>query len=235
MSSSLGNVITLKDLNEIYLPEIVRFFYAGTRPNKEFAIPMDDEVFKVYEDFYFTERVNFGTEEIDEKRKSHLKRVYEMSAIGMPKELPVQIPFRYLVLLSQIYKKDSDVLEKLKQTEHLKGSISNFSSRRIEMLIGMARTWAEKHADEKYKFRLREEKHFELNDEEKKAVEMLIIEMDLLNENSVYEIGKRSGLGKEFFKVCYKILLNKERGPRLFELIESIGKSKAKEILEKYV
>ncbi|MCD6575813.1 MAG: lysine--tRNA ligase [Nanoarchaeota archaeon] len=235
MSGSLGNVIALKDLNEIYLPEIVRFFYAGTRPNKEFAVPMDDEIFKVYEDFYFTERVYFDKEETDEKRKKHLKRVYEMSVIEMPKELPIQIPFKYIVFLSQIYKKDEDVLEKLKQTGHLKEDMTEFDNKRIKMLIEMARAWAEKYADERYKFQIHEEKHFELSEEEKKAVKMLIGKINSLDENTLYEIGKESGLGKEFFKMCYKILLNKERGPRLFELIENVGREKVKEILEKYL
>lgn len=235
MSGSKGNVIALKDLNEIYLPELVRYFYAGTRPNTEFAIPMDDEIFKVYEDFYFAERVYFGKEEVDEKKKKHLKRVYEMSMIKMPKELPIEIPFKYLVFLSQIYRDDDKVIKKLKQTGHLKETLNEFDDKRIRMLINMARNWADKYADEKYKFQIHEEKHFELSDKEKQAIKMLIEKIDGLTENMLYEIGKESGLGKEFFKVCYKILLNKERGPRLFELIENIGREKVKEILEKYV
>src|SRR3989344_812191 len=51
MSSSLGNVITLKDCLEVYEPEIVRFLFAGTRPNTEFAISFDLDVVKIYEDF----------------------------------------------------------------------------------------------------------------------------------------------------------------------------------------
>ena len=234
MSGSLGNVIALKDLNRIYLPEIVRYFYAGTRPNKEFAVPMDDEIFKVYEDFYFTERVYFGKEEIDEKRQKHLKRVYEMSVVEMPKELPIQVPFKYLVFLSQIYKDNESVLNKLKQSKHLKENMTEFDKKRLNKLIEMARNWADNYADEKYKFQIHEDKHLELNEDEKKAVKMMVDKMDNLTENAIYDIGKESGMGKEFFKLCYKILLNKERGPRLFELIDSIGKEKAKEIFEKY-
>ena len=48
MSSSLGNVITLKKCLEIYEPEIVRFLFAGTRPNTEFAISFDLDVIKNY-------------------------------------------------------------------------------------------------------------------------------------------------------------------------------------------
>ena len=235
MSGSLGNVIALKDLNEIYLPEIVRYFYAGTRPNKEFAIPMDDEIFKVYEDFYFTERIYFGKEKTDKKREKHLKRVYEMSVIEMPDELPIQIPFKYLVFLSQVYKEDEGVLEKLKQTGHLKENMTTFDKKRVKMLIEKSRNWAEKYAGERYKFQVYKEKHLELSEEEKNAIKILIEKLDNLTENTLYEIGKESNLGKKFFNICYKILLNKDKGPRLFELIETIGREKVKEILKKYI
>ncbi|HKK48790.1 MAG TPA: lysine--tRNA ligase, partial [Alkalispirochaeta sp.] len=37
MSSSSGEVISLRDVLEIYQPEVVRYLFAGTRPNSEFA------------------------------------------------------------------------------------------------------------------------------------------------------------------------------------------------------
>ncbi|MBD3263205.1 lysine--tRNA ligase, partial [Candidatus Woesearchaeota archaeon] len=52
MSSSIGKVITLGDTLKIYLPEIVRYLFASTKPVKEFSIATDEEVFKVFEDFY---------------------------------------------------------------------------------------------------------------------------------------------------------------------------------------
>ena len=44
ISSSSGDVITLKDFLEIYTPEIVRYIFAGTRPNKELSIAFDGDV-----------------------------------------------------------------------------------------------------------------------------------------------------------------------------------------------
>lgn len=235
MSGSLGNVISLAELNKIYLPEITRFLYAGTRPNKEFVVPMDDEIFKVYEDFYFAERVYFGKEKIDKKNKEHWKRVYEMSLIEeAPKNFPVQIPFRYFVLLSQLFDKTS-IYKKLEEKNHLKEDMTEFDKKRIEKMIELSFNWAKEFADEKYLFEVQEEKHFELNVDEKNAVELLLKKLDNLKEQDLFDIGKETGLKGNFFTLCYKILLNKERGPRLFELIETIEIQKVKKIFEKYI
>ncbi|MEK6809004.1 MAG: lysine--tRNA ligase, partial [Nanoarchaeota archaeon] len=67
MSSSSGNVITLSDVLQIYEPEVARWIFAGTRPNKEFAISFDVDVIKIYEDFDKCERIYFGLETVNEK------------------------------------------------------------------------------------------------------------------------------------------------------------------------
>lgn len=105
MSSSLGNVITPKEVLEIYEPQIVKYLYASTRPNTEFAISFDMDVIKIYEDFDRTERVYYDEKEItNEKKLSKEKRIYELSYIGkIPKKLPFQPSFRHLTTLLQIY------------------------------------------------------------------------------------------------------------------------------------
>lgn len=234
MSGSKGNVPSVADLNKIYMPEVVRYLYAGTRPKTEFAIALEDEeVFKTYEDFYFAERVYYGKEKLDDKKTSHWKRVYEMSNIKkIPKKMPVQLPFKYMVMLAQFYKEDSEIITRLKLTEHIKES--DEKDPRIKVLIKLARSWAKNFAPSGYIYEIQEKRHFELSSAEKDAVKILV-EKETLDESTLYEIGKVSGLGGSFFKLCYKILLNKERGPRLYELINIIGINKVKEIFEKYL
>src|SRR3990167_8445992 len=70
MSSSSGNVITLKDVLEIYEPEVARYIFAGTRPNREFAISFDADVLALYEDFDKAERVYFGVEKLQDEKKA---------------------------------------------------------------------------------------------------------------------------------------------------------------------
>jgi lysyl-tRNA synthetase class 1 len=236
MSASAGNVILPKDLLEVYLPEIVRFFYAGARPKTEFAVPLDTDVFKEYEDFYVAERVYYKKEEgVDKKKAAHLKRVYEMSVVDKPeKKMPVQIPFKYLVILSQFYPDDEKIIEKLIGSGHIKKTQKKDS--RIKQLIACARNWVKDYAPEEYVYKVQEEKFGDLETKEKDVLEIL---METLNKNftesDLYAIDKVSGLGGHFFKLCYKILLNKERGPRLVELIDIIGKEKVKEIIKKYL
>jgi len=51
ISSSSGEVVSLEEVLRYYQPEIVRFMFAGTRPNSEFAISFDLDVLKIYEDY----------------------------------------------------------------------------------------------------------------------------------------------------------------------------------------
>lgn len=236
MSKSAGNVFVPADLLKIYLPGIVRYFYAGTRPKAEFSIPFEDEeIFKVYEDFYFAERVYYGKEKLEDKKAAHWKRVYEMSIVDKPaKKMPVQLPFKYLVMLSQFYEDNRTVLKKLIESKHIKKTQSK--ELRIGYLIECARTWAKEYAPEDYVYQIQEEKVGDITQEEKDALRVFIEKINQdFTENDLYAIGKDSGLGGNFFKLCYRLLLNKERGPRLYELVDIIGKNKIEEILSKYL
>ncbi|HDQ60039.1 MAG TPA: lysine--tRNA ligase [Candidatus Woesearchaeota archaeon] len=237
MSGSKGNVVSLPELNSIYLPEVVRYMYASTRPKTDFSIPTDDEIFKVYEDFYTAERIYFNAaKEIDKKREAHWKRVYEMSVVeAIPDALPVQVPFKYMTYLSQFYADNDVIIQKLKESKHLGSCPSEYDLNRILKQIKCARSWAKKYADEEYKFSLQKEKVFEPDEVHLNAIHELIATIEKnFEENDLYLIAKTSGLGKEFFKMCYKILLNKDRGPKLLDLINMIGAEKVKEILELY-
>jgi lysyl-tRNA synthetase class 1 len=236
MSSSKGTGIALPELLQFYLPEVVRFFYAGARPKTEFAIQLDgEEVFKEYEDFYFAERVYYGNEKVEAKKEAHLKRVYEMSVVDKPeKKMPAQIPFKYVVMLSQFYDDNKKIFEKLIDSEHI--TKTQIKDPRIAQLIECARNWAKKRAPADYIYKINEEKLGDVSNEEKDALKIFIETLDKkFTEDDLYSIGKVSGLGGNFFKLCYKLLLNKERGPRLLELIDIIGKEKVKEILSKYL
>jgi len=77
-SSSKGVVVTLKEMLEIYEPEIVRFLFAGTRPNTEFAISFDIDVIKIYADYDKLEKIYFGKEPCSKEKLPKQKRIYEL-------------------------------------------------------------------------------------------------------------------------------------------------------------
>ena len=105
MSSSKGKVVDLPDLLRVYQPEVVRYLFAGTRPNTEFVISFDLDVIKIYEDYDKTERIYWGTEKAkDEETRVRESRIYELSQVQkVPSEAPYQVPFRHLCNLLLIF------------------------------------------------------------------------------------------------------------------------------------
>src|SRR3989344_9384289 len=149
MSSSKGDVITLKDVLEVYEPEIARYIFAGTRPNKEFAISFDADVLKVYEDFDKCERIYFGLEKVSEKEEIKQKVAYELSYIGtIPKTIPYQPGFRHLTTLLQIHELNVEkaivYFEKELKNEH--------DRKRLRARAECAKNWLLTHAPEEFTF-----------------------------------------------------------------------------------
>jgi lysyl-tRNA synthetase, class I len=234
MSASKGNVITTEDVLKVYLPEIVRFFFAGTKPNKEFSIPFDDEIFKTYEDFYLSERIYFGKEEVNERNKNQWSRVYELSQIdNVPKKIPEQPKFSYCVELINLCNHDVEMSwEKAKEIKNAK------DKKRWLAVLERAKFWVENYAPDKYKFEINENPKIKLNNNENEIIQGLIkiLDKDLSEEKlgeEIYSLVKDSKLGtKDSFKLIYKILVSREKGPRLAPFIIIIGKNKVKKILE---
>ncbi|MEM5804866.1 MAG: lysine--tRNA ligase [Candidatus Aenigmatarchaeota archaeon] len=232
MSKSLGNVIRLVDVLEIYLPEIVRFFFAGTKPVKELSIPMDEEVFKVYEDFYQTERIYFGRTE--DQRASHWKRVYEMSMPDAPpKEMPVQPAFKHCAELINIYREPEKALEAVKEP------LSEESKRRYLAILTCARNWLNKHAPQDYVFKVNSKApDMIMMDAQKSAVRELGSKLEAVaNEQELIdlfnELAKKNGLTpQEFFSACYLVLISRDKGPRLAPFIFAVGKDKVAKLFK---
>jgi len=225
-------VIRLVDVLEIYLPEVVRFFFAGTKPAKEFSIPMDEEIFKVYEDFYQTERIYFG--KTADQRKAHWSRVYLMSCPGgPPKAMPVQPPFKHCVELIHIYREPAEAIR------HVKEKLSKADRERYLSLLTCAKNWIGKHAPDEYRFELNEKvNEAGLNQKQRRALKELGGKLEGAKDeeelvNLIQIISKKNELdSKSFFNGAYTALISRESGPRLAPFIIAIGKEKVAKLLE---
>ncbi|MBW2975289.1 lysine--tRNA ligase [Candidatus Woesearchaeota archaeon] len=235
MSSSAGNVITLKDALDVYEPGIIRYLFASTRPDAEFSISFDLDVLKVYEDFDRCERVYYKKEKVENKEFLKQKRIYELSCIEKPsKSMPFQASFRHLCNTVQIYEDD---LSKIRESYGIKGKQD---IERLKIRAGCASNWLSRYAPEEMRFHVQKEVKIRLEGREKEAIGKLVdylkkhaqLDEKLLYEE-FYNIAKASGLEtKEFFKVCYRILINKERGPRLAPFILTLGRERVVKLLE---
>jgi lysyl-tRNA synthetase class 1 len=210
-SSSKGNATTLNEVEEIYEPEVLRYLFVGTRPNKGFAISFDNDVIKIYEDYDALERKYY-----EGKVNKQEKRIYELSNLKVKKTQPKRISFRHLITLIQSG-------EKLKDPRAEK-----------------VKNWLEKYAGEDMKFEVQTKVSAKLDKKEKKAlIELreILKEKNLTEEklfNGFYEICKNVDISnKDFFAAAYKVIINKKKGPRLASLILSVGQDKILKLLEK--
>ena len=235
-ASSSGNVVTVTELLEIYEPEIVRYLFAGTRPNKEFNITFDVDVLKVYEDYDKCERIHFGEHKVNDKEKEKQTRIYELSQINdLAKKMPYQPGFRHLTTILQIHNLDVD-----KTISFLESELKNdFDKKRLRARAECAKNWLHKYAPEEFKFTVQEKCQVTLAEQEKKILHQLaekLLEKEWTDKElheEIYVLCKNNDFPTgDFFKLAYRVLINKERGPRLASFILEIGREKVAELLK---
>jgi len=247
MSSSAGNVITLDDLLRVYTPELVRYLFAGTRPNTEFTISFDLDVIKIYEDYDRTERVALGLQPAkDEAEARRERRIYELSQVaGLPETPPYQAPFRHLCNLIQIA--DGDVDKALAGLQARPGGPTAAQAPALRARALRAKYWAEECAPEEFRFRLKPEGapvDEALDGVERSAVRRLRDEVaarvdsfadDPSCAEAIYKVAEAEGIeGKRLFRAAYRALIGKDQGPRLASFLRSIPPERLLSILSAY-
>jgi lysyl-tRNA synthetase class 1 len=250
ISSSAGeDTLTLSDLKQVYTPEMVRFLFSETKPNKEFSISFDEEIIQRYDRFDQIERAYFDDSVLDnEKKQRHWNRVYELAMVEVPDEQPVRIPFQHASFVAQTVpeeKWNSRGIESLRRTGHVPENMTEEQQKQVLTRLDKAKSWAQNHAPEDYRYEINWEPSNELvKDLTEEQLEVVSLMAEALGEESfesqeeldgkLYDLRDESALDTgEFFETGYRVLLNREEGPRLSRLILSIGQDNVVEILEK--
>lgn len=245
MSSSKGKVISLVDALEVYQPEVLRYIFAGTRPNTEFAISFDLDVNKVYEDYDKTERIVWGVDKAkSEDVLAKEKRIYVLSQIDgkMPSVMPYQIGFRMMTTLLQTYSGDIDAV--IKSLGDVKPEQEAALRRRAQCAWYWIRECAPSCAED-FCFALREDgSKADLSGDMLAAVKRVRDEvvprvgsfaLDKECQQAMYDIATELGLdAKALFTALYQALIGKDQGPRLASFMKIIGKEKLQKILSVY-
>ncbi len=231
VSSSTGNVITLKDVLEVYEPQMVRWLFAGTRPGTEFAISFDVDVIKLYEDFDKCERIYFNSELAkNEKEALQQKRIYELSQIDSDFKLneTEQVGFRHITTILLIYEHDIE-----KTFRFLNSECTNVSKERLQTRIQCASNWLKKYAPDGFTFSVNSKSDYEVSAEIKPAILKLIEFLETESDAekigmNIYTYCKESNINpKDFFRSCYQILIKRDKGPKLVPFIQIIGVKRA--------
>jgi len=233
MSGSKGNSISPSKLLEIYTPEILKWLYFRTDPQKSFSLAFDSEVYRQYVEFdKEIEKIQQENEDVDKSSASSIS----LSGVNFDSiKTKKDIPFRQAVGLGQIVQ-----WNKAKLLEILKALEYDYSEYTLDERLERAKAWLETYNKDEV-IRLNVEKNTsyiqELSENDLVSVRKL---KDELKENPnrninelnklVYGIVKDEKLDmkenakkqRDFFKIIYNLLISRNTGPRLATFLWSI-------------
>lgn len=246
MSTSKGHGLGFADSINYAPAKMLRFLLIRTRPNAslDFQPYGSNDIILLYERYDQAERVYFGKDDLGEKENIRQKRIYELSHVGkIPKRIPPQISLSQASMLVQVFPDEKLILESVLDTGQLPEDASKHEVDYVKERLKFAKKWVGEFADEQYKFILQHKipDNIELSEQQKKSLHLIASrlmtqkwdEKTLFNE--FYRIAKDEVKMEtsDLFKGAYKVLLNKERGPKLAPFILLIGKEKVAKMFEK--
>lgn len=236
MSASRGNVVATWDWPVFANPEILKLFMLK-KPSKVRDVPLI-EIHRSYDELDELEKVYFGkTKLTNKKEEAQSRRLYELSTVKRNKRLLQRVPYSYCVVLAQTVPNVNSKLIKtiLERTgyklnaEELKAAIHR---------IKLASEWIKRYLPESERIIIQTKARVKLSASQKEAIKDLIKSLSKnLNEkqlfNEFHSIVKKNNLkAPQFFQAVYKVLLNKERGPRLAPFILAVGRAKVAKLLK---
>lgn len=239
MSGSSGLNLTPETLLKIYQPEVILWLYSKTEPLKAFDFCFDDEILRQY--FEFDKALtDYRTGKGDERLNAIM---YNTTIAG--REVKT-VPMGQLVQLGSTVDFNLAALETVFEKIGTPYTRDEFAER-----LELARYWLEQCAPESA-YHLRDCRDFaiydSLSDEEKQEIAVLhehlaTVDDDLEALNQfLYAVPRAVGAtGDEkaikarqtrFFKNVYRLLLNKEKGPRLYLFLHAIDKQRYLPLLD---
>ena len=240
MSSSSGLNMTPELLLRLYQPEIILWLYSKTEPVKAFDFCFDDGILRQY--FEFDKMYN----EYISGNSSDFNKALMDNCVIEGRKLET-VPMGLLVQLGSIVDFNVPMLETVFEKIGTPYKYEQFADR-----LDRAKFWLEQCAPDQVN-KLRATRNFEvygeLDENEKAAIAALYEYMangtytlDELNAE-LYAIPKRiyptvtdqkelKGIQGKFFKTVYKLLIDKEQGPRLYLFLYAIEKDRFIHLLD---
>ena len=249
MSGSSGLNLTPDTLLKLYQPEVILWLYAKTEPTRAFDFCFDDGILRQYFEFdkqYKEYMEGKGDDFLNVVMESCLRR--EGEADGKPVYHKIEtVPMSLLVQLGSVVDFNVPMLETVFEKIGQPFTYGQFKDR-----LDRAKYWLEQCSPENVN-RLRVTRNWEvydsLNEEEKKEIALLHAfltkggyDLEGLNQE-LYAIPKQvlgnledakelKKIQGQFFKNVYKLLIDKEKGPRLYLFLYAIDPERYVHLLD---
>ena len=249
MSGSTGLNLTPDTLLKLYQPEVILWLYAKSEPTKAFDFCFDDGILRQYFEFdkqYNEYMAGKGDEFLNAVMANCLREEGETDGKPVYHKIDT-VPMSLLVQLGSVVDFNIPMLETVFEKIGQPFTYEQFKDR-----LDRAKYWLEQCSPENVN-RLRATRNWEvyesLNEEEKKEIALLHAfltkggyDLEGLNQE-LYAIPKQvignledakelKKIQGQFFKNVYKLLIDKEKGPRLYLFLYAIDPERYVHLLD---
>jgi lysyl-tRNA synthetase class 1 len=243
MHSSTGIAVLPGDMLQVLSPEELRFYFVRQNPQKHLEFDPVNDISNLTDEWDAWERNYFGRESGNMGMKD-IKKIYELShPFEIPKEAPLKVPFRHLIVVAQLAADFEEALKILKRSGVVETSFLNGEITKLEKLknrFDHAKKWLEMLSPPSVRFEVKKSlPEITLDKEEKKFLGEFKITLDKTEwnpeslHNAVYETSVNAKITPQNgFKIIYKILLGRTNGPRAGYFLSSLDKKFVKKRIE---
>jgi len=243
MASSLGNVITAEDMIKMTSPEVLRYLICRVNPERHIDFDPGMGILKLYEEYENIESNYFG----ERKNDNDQLRMFELSQVSsdyqhISSKGGGNVPFKHVVTISQM----ADDIEELQEIIERGGGNYVFDKTHKEVLYKKwisAKYWLETYAPDNVKFSiLPDDSKVNVTEEETNIISTVAERLRNIVWNpdnihsAIHNISKEMNVSsKKVFSTLYKIIIGKDRGPRLGFFLFSMGRESVIKRLESYI
>jgi lysyl-tRNA synthetase class 1 len=220
LSSSAGNVVTVRDVLDLLEPEVVRYFFAlSPRRARDFDVSRLDQL---VDDFDRFERAYFGEEDAPDVA-ALAERAYPFVVDEVRPER-VRLPYTFAAVLGMT--DDRDLRVRMARNEgYVDDDTPEWAIEAALERVPRARRWAER-MDNEYNYRLQSSlPDVEVDDDTVAALEELADYVEAGHDGEaiqaeMYEVARRHGVDVgAFFEAGYRLFFDETQGPRLGEFL----------------
>jgi lysyl-tRNA synthetase class 1 len=226
MSSSIGNLVTPAQALEIMPPEILRYFVFRNLPKRVLYFDSGLGLYNLIDEFSKAE------EAVKAGNSHEFAEAYKIATAISDKRTITSIPFNHLVSVYQAARGDEvTIVDILNRTGY--ESVVKDQAEVLQREIPYVANWLHKYAPEGVKFSVQDKlPKVDLSDEQQNFTNVLAAKLAALDEvdgqkmhETIYAAKEEAGLQPgDAFKALYRLILNKDSGPKAGWFLSSLDK-----------